>query len=97
MTDSSPVGRTAPAKKAKPRTPKAKPSGSGVARYHYHQNRATGTFVVHPKVEVDGKPTALDMQENEFASRSEMTKAVSGWLAANDHSFGTLASTKHCN
>ena len=98
MTDSKPVGRTTPvASTAKPRASKAKPSGSRVACFHYHQNRAAGTFVVHQKVELGSRSVVLDLKETEFESISKMTKAVSDCLAANDHSFDTLVSTKHCN
>ena len=98
MNDSKPAGRIpVPVSKTKPRASKAKPSGSRVACFHYHQNRAAGTFVVHQKVEVGGKSVVLDLKETEFESRSKMTKAVSDCLAANDHSFDTLVSTKHCN
>jgi hypothetical protein len=98
MTDSKPAVRTTPgASTAKPRASKAKPSGSRVARFHYHQNRAAGTFIVHQKVEVGSRSVVLDLKETEFESISKMTKAVSDCLAANDHSFDTLVSTKHCN
>jgi hypothetical protein len=98
MADSKPVGRTTPvASKAKPRASKVKPSGPRVARLHYHQNRSAGTVVVHQKVEVGGKSLILDLKETEFESIGKMTKAVSDYLSANDHSFDTLVSTKHCN
>ena len=97
MTDSSPVGRTAPAKKAKTRTPKAKPLGSGVARYHYHQNRDANTFVVRKNIDVNGKSVEIGLEKNEFKTRDAMDKAVRAWLTASSHSFDEVACTKHCN
>ena len=97
MTDSSPVGRTAPVKKAKPRTRKAKPSGSGVARYHYHQNRATDTFVVHKGIDVNDRSVDMVLDEYEFKTRKAMDEAVRSWLTASTHSFDKVAAAKHCN
>lgn len=80
-----------------PRAPKVTPSVARVARYHYHQNRAASTFVVRGNIEVNGKSVEMKLDTDEFKTRDEMHKAVTGWLDSSSHSYDKLASTKHCN
>jgi len=80
-----------------PRVPKAKPSVTREARYHYHQNRAAGTFVVRKNIDVNGKSVEIGLDKNEFKTRDAMDKAVRAWLTASSHSFDEVACTKHCN
>jgi hypothetical protein len=80
-----------------PRVPKAKPSVTREARYHYHQNRDASTFVVHKNIDVNGKSVEIGLDKNEFKTRDAMDKAVRAWLTASSHSFDEVAATKHCN
>jgi hypothetical protein len=89
--------KSTPKAASTPRVPKAKPSVTREARYHYHQNRAAGTFVVRKNIDVNGKTVEIGLDKNEFDTRDEMNKAVSEWLNSSSHSYDKLASTKHCN
>jgi hypothetical protein len=89
--------KSTPKAVSSPRVPKAQPSVTREARYHYHQNRAAYTFVVHKDIEVNGKSVEIGLEKNEFKTRDAMDKAVLDWLTANSHSFDEVAATKHCN
>lgn len=76
----------------------SKSSGEpAAARYHYHQNRAASTFVVHKSIEVGGKSVEMKLEKDEFKTREEMSKAVRAWLDSSSHSYDKLAASKHCN
>ena len=96
MTDKKSTEST-PQAVSSPRVPKAKPSVTREARYHYHQNRAAFTFVVHKSIEVNGKSVEMKLDKDEFKTMDEMNKAVSAWLDSSSHSYDKLAATKHCN
>ena len=72
MAEQKPQANTAPKKVVKP-------TGCKVAGVHYARN-GSGSFVLHGKIELDGKPTASDVDGKQFVSRDELAAAITAWF-----------------